>query len=246
MKVALTGGAYQAHSVIASAQRSVNLYAEPMPEGQGEPMPAAHYPTPGTRLLGTIGSGPIRGIRQCTTGGVYVVSGDTLYSVDASAWTGTALGNLTAGLHTPVSMQDNGLDMVVVDGTANGWTVSLASNAFAAISDPTGMFTGADRVDYLDTFLILNKPATPQFYISGSLAVDFDPLDFANKEAYSDLLVTIAVAKRLLYLFGERTTEIWYDAGATDITAASRNTPRPSSTTACTGSPAAAPARASS
>lgn len=35
MKQALTGGAYQARSVIASAQRSVNLFSEPMPQGQG-------------------------------------------------------------------------------------------------------------------------------------------------------------------------------------------------------------------
>jgi hypothetical protein len=221
VQVALTGGAYTAHSVIASAQRCVNLFPEPMPSGnqytgatgQGEPSTHAHYPTPGTRLLGTIGTGPIRGIRQCTTGGVYVVSGDTLYSVDVSNWTGTALGTLTLGLKTPVSMQDNGLDMVVVDGTANGWFVPLASNAFAPIDPST--FPGADRVDYLDTFLIFNKPKTPQFYISGSLALTFDPLDFANKEAYSDLLVTVVVAKRLLYLFGERTTEVWYDVGET-------------------------------
>lgn len=376
VKVALTGGAYQAHSVIASAQRSLNLFSEPLPTGnqyqgtlgQGEPTPVAHYPTPGLRLLGTIGTGPIRGIRQCTSGGVYVVSGDTLYSVNTSVWTGTALGTLTAGLRTPVSMQDNGLDMIVVDGTPNGWDVTLANNTFtpigvpqvwapvppsatraiaagtgnytafwaqydgsittatvtlgvgfsgnlkcsifassgrgptaalgsvgvitnpaagsntahfstpAAVSrgtqywigfdsdtsagtwsvaagatglasataytafpvaspacaaasavvfsvainnDPSGAFTGADHVDYLDTFFIFNKPNTPQFYISGSLAVTFDPLDFANKEAYSDLLVTLIVAGRLIYLFGTRTTEVWYDAGATDIGAGS-------------------------
>lgn len=221
MKIALTGGAYTAHSVIASAQRSVNLFSEPMPEGQGEPMPAAHYPTPGTRLLGVIGTGPIRGIRQCATGGVYAVSGDELYSVNTSSWIGTSLGTLTPGLKTPVSMQDNGLDMLIVDGTANGWDVTLASNTMAPISDPTGMFSGADHVDYLDTFFLFNKPNTPQFYISGSLATTFDPLDFANKEAYSDLLVVAVVAKRLVYLFGERTTEIWYDAGATDIGAGS-------------------------
>jgi hypothetical protein len=224
MKQALTGGAYQAHSVIASAQRSLNLYSEPMPEAQGEPMPAAHYPTPGLRFLATIGSGPIRGIRQCTTGGVYVVSGSTLYSVDPTTLAATSLGTLTPGLRTPVSMSDNGLDMLVVDGTANGWDVTLASNAFAQINDPNGMFVGADRVDYLDTYFIFNKPGTPQFYISGSLAVTFDALDFADKEAYSDLLVVAVVAKRLIYLFGERTTEIWYDAGATfsttDTTAA--------------------------
>ena len=221
MKIPLHGGAYQAHSVIASAQRSLNLFSEPVAEGQGEPMPAANYPTPGSVLLSTIGAGPIRGIRQVTTGGIYVVSGSTVYSINPTTWAGTALGNITPGLKTPVSMCDNGLDMLIVDGTANGWDVNLAANTMSVVSDPSGMFSGADRVDYLDTYFILNKPGTPQFYISGSLAVTFDPLDFANKESYSDELVTLVVARRELYLLGNRTTEIWYDAGATDTAAGS-------------------------
>jgi hypothetical protein len=222
-KIALTGGAYLAHSVIASAQRSVNLYSEPVPEAQGEPMPAAHYPTPGLRRLGTtaIGTGPIRGIRQCTTGGVYVVSGSNVYSINVSDWTGTLLGTITPGLRTPVSMADNGLDLVIVDGTASGWRITLADNTFAQITDPEGMFSGATRVDYLDTFLIFNKPATPQFYWTGSLALTFDTLDFANKQSYSDMLVTLIVAKREIWLLGERTSEVWYDAGPTDIGAGS-------------------------
>ena len=118
-------------------------------------------------------------------------------------------------------MQDNGLDLIIVDGTGNGWDVTLATQTMVQIVDPNGMFAGADRVDYLDTFLLFNKPATPQFYISGSLAVTFDPLDFANKESYSDLLVTLCVAKREVWLLGQRTTEIWYNAGATDTGAGS-------------------------
>jgi len=216
--VRLTGGAYTAHNVIASAQRSLNLYSEPMPQGEGEPAPAANYPTPGTRLLGAVGTGPIRCIRQASNGNVYVVSGDNVYSVDATTWVGTSLGSLTAGLKTPVSMVDNGLDMLIVDGSANGWAINLAANTMAPVVDPTGMFVGADRVDYLDTFFLLNKPGTPQFYISGSLALTFDPLDFANKEAYSDLLVTLIVARREVYLLGQKTSEIWYDVGASSPT----------------------------
>jgi hypothetical protein len=217
----LTGGAYTAHSLIAAAQRSVNLYAEPVPKGQLEASPVAHYPTPGTRLLSTVGTGPIRGIRQATTGGVYVVSGAGVYAVNPTTWAGTHLGDITFGLTTPVSMADNGLDLVIVDGTANGWDVNLAGNTMTQIADPGGMFAGADRVDYLDTYLLFNKPATPQFYISGPLAVTFDPLDFANKESYSDLLVTLCVAKREVYLLGATTTEVWYNAGATDTGAGS-------------------------
>ena len=214
----LTGGAYTARSVIASAQRSVNLYAESMPQAEGEPAPVAHYPTPGLRLLGTVGTGPVRAIRQATTGGIYVVSGNSVYSVDPTTWVGTSLGDVTHGLRTPVSMSDNGLDMLIVDGSANGWDINLAGNTMSTVSDPNAMFVGADRVDYLDTYFILNKPNTPQFYYSGSLAVTFDLLDFANKESYSDLLVTLIVARREIYLLGTKTTEIWYDQGAQGAT----------------------------
>jgi len=214
-RVALNAGAYTARSVIASAQRALNLYAEPMPEHQGEPASMAHYPTPGLRLLGTLPQGNVRGIRQATTGGIFAVAGDGVYLVDPSAWTGTLLGNITGLRPYPVSMQDNGNTLVIVDGTAGGWTVDLASHAFAAISDPA--FYCADRVDYLDTYLLFNKPRTPQFYSSDSLATTFDPLWFANKQSFSDLLVTLVVAKREIWLLGERTTEVWYDAGAPDF-----------------------------
>jgi hypothetical protein len=223
MKVALTGASYLAHSVIASAQRCLNLVPEPMPEGQKEPGPMAAYPTPGLRLLSTIGTGPIRAVRQATNGAFYVVSGHEVYSVNTTTWAGTSLGTITAGLRHPVSMCDNTLDMVIVDGSANGWVVNLAGNTMAPLVDPTGSFVGADRVDYIDTFLIFNKPGTPQFYWTLPLSTAFDDLalDFANKAIYTDLLATLIVAKREIWLIGERSTEVWYDTGATDIGAGS-------------------------
>jgi Phage stabilisation protein len=184
-------------------------------------MPMAHYPTPGLRLLTTLPEGPVRGIRQVTTGAIYAVAGNSLYQIDPDTLVSSFVGSLGDGLKTPVSMADNGLDMVIVNGSSTGWDLTLATGAFAVINDPNGMFSGADRVDYLDTYLIFNKPNTPQFYISGSLAVTFDTLDFADKESYSDLLVTIIVARRLIYLLGERTTEIWYDSGAVFSTSGS-------------------------
>ena len=214
-KLALSGGAYQARSVIASAQRCLNLIAEPMPQAQGEPAQYAYYPTPGLRLLGTLPKGPVRGIKQCTTGGVYAVGGDTVYLVNPNDWSASALGTIATLKSQPVSMQDNGNTMVIVDGTTHGWTIDLASNAFAIITDEA--FYGADRVDYLDTYLLFNKPGTPQFYTSDSLATSFDSLYFANKESFSDLLVTLAVAQRHIWLLGDRTTEIWSNVGAADF-----------------------------
>jgi hypothetical protein len=84
-------------------------------------------------------------------------------------------------------------------------------------TDPGAVFVGADKVDYLDTYLLFNKPNTPQFYSSDSLALSFDPLWFANKESYSDLLRTLVVAKRDIWLLGDRTTEIFANVGAADF-----------------------------
>jgi len=226
----LTGGAYQARSVIASAQRCMNLFPEAVPTanqytgsgGAGEAASHVLYPTPGLRLVGQLPKGPVRAIKQVTTGGIYAVGGDTVYRLDPTTWAATALGTITPRITTPVSMQDNGLDLVIVDGSsgaAGGWKVTLATDAFALLynptDDPDGMFAGADKVDFVDTYLVFNKPSTPQFYWSGSLATTFDSLDFADKETFSDMLVTLAVARGEIWLLGDRTTEIWQDTGYT-------------------------------
>ena len=45
--IQLTGGAYQARSLVAAAQRCLNLYAEPIAQNVGEPYQAVHFCTPG-------------------------------------------------------------------------------------------------------------------------------------------------------------------------------------------------------
>ena len=224
MRQPLTGGAYQSRSVISAAQRAINLYAEPMPAAQGEPAPMAHYPTPGLRLLGTVGSGPIRGIKQTSGGQIFVVSGSNVYQVNGPDWsTAGDIGGITPGRTNPVSMADNGTDMVIVDGTIGGtggpdagWSVPVVGPAsVSVITDPN--FYGADRVDYLDTYFLFNKTGTPQFYSSQSLALTFDPLWFADKESYSDMLRTLIVTRRVIWLIGDKTTELWSDVGAPDF-----------------------------
>jgi hypothetical protein len=218
----LSGGAYQARSVIASAQRCLNLVAEPLPQIQSEPAQFAYYPTPGLTTVITLPQNVVRGIRQASNYIIYAVAGSGVYRVTpGSPWSSTHLGDITAGRTTPVSMMDNGTTMVIVDGSGSGWTVDLATDAFAAIgasADPGGMFVGADVVAYLDTFFIFNKPSTPQFYWSLSNSATFDPyaLDIANKETAPDNIITLAVTKSEIWLLGARTTEIWTDIGAQD------------------------------
>lgn len=224
MRVPLNTGSYEARSVIASAQRSMNLYSERNPDDAEVKL--THYNCPGTRPLGTAPNAPGRGLYWANSGTLFYCAGNTLYTVSPT-WTLTSIGTIgtNAGI---VSMADNGTTMVLVDGSPNGYQVTLATNTFSAISqtanqppqDPTDPgdspvygFYGADRVDMIDGFMLMNQPGTRNFYTTYTNEIIFDATYFAAKNGYSDNLVSVIVSLREIWLIGERTTEIWYDAG---------------------------------
>jgi hypothetical protein len=213
MRIPLTGGAYAAKSVIADAQRCVNLYAEQNPQDANAPF--TYYPTPGLTLVSTP---PLEGESRCiytaSNGKRYDVVADSVYYVDADNKY-TLLGPITTR-SGPVSMIDNGTNAFIVDGSATGYTVDITKNVMTTCADPA--FYGADKVDYVDGYFIFNQPATQHFYISKFQDIAFDPLDIASKNTYPDNLVTLAVMHREIWLFGELTTEVWYNTGASDFT----------------------------
>ncbi len=220
MQLSLMSGAYQARSVIAAAQRCVNLYPEVnqresymmLPQEAGASL-LTHYPVPGLTLLAKASGSTWRGFYLASNGTLYGVCGMTVYAISAT-WALTQVGSIGSG-SSQVSMADNGIDLVLVDGTTNGYTITLATNAFAALVDPTGTFVGADKVDYIDTFFVFNQPGTQAFYCSLSNSITFQAGYVANKTAYADRLVTLMVINRMIWLLGEQTTEIWYNAGGT-------------------------------
>lgn len=307
-RVPLLGGAYQSRSVIASAQRSVNLYSEANPPDGSPPVPATCYPTPGLQLLSTPPN--IEAARQtyrASNGDLYAVIGPQVYFV-ANTFVWTLLGSIPDAT-TPVTFSDNGLVIILVDGTQIGYAIDIVTRAFGIITDPA--FYGARSVSYQDTYFIFNRPGTAQFYISlsnvnfdmltgtvgavysGSISAGgtgyvsstytavpltggsgsgaqativvaggivttvtvtaqganyavgnvlsasntnlggsgsgfvysvanvhgaaFDPLDLAAKTGGADNIVAAPTVHGELWLIGELTTEIWYDAGAADF-----------------------------
>lgn len=209
-KLSLLGGAYTSRSVIADAQRCVNLYPEINPQDAEQPV--SHLLTPGLTLLipgASTTIGPVRGLYFSSNNQLYAVIGSIVYYISAS-WTATALGRVSSAL-TPVGMKDNGITLTIVDGTAAGYQVDLVTNVFSPITDPN--FLGSTRADYVDTFLLYNQPGTRNFYCSLSNEVVFDPLYIAGKVAAPDLLVAVIAVHREIWLIGERTSEPWYNAG---------------------------------
>ena len=209
MKTPILGSTYVARSVNAAANRMVNLFPEMVPEGGKEP--AYLQRAPGLRLLGIVGSGPIRGL--WTYGGYgYVVSGTELYQID-SAYNATLLGNVSGT--GPVSMSDNGTQLFVA---CNGpsYIYNATTNVFAQITDPD--FPGAVMVGYLDGYFVFNEPNSQRVWVTNLLdGLSVDPLDFASAEGSPDGLVSLIVDHREAWLFGTNSVEVWYDAGLADF-----------------------------
>jgi hypothetical protein len=217
-KLSLTGGAYQSRSVIANAQRCLNLFPESNPEETNPPVPVTHYPRPGKKTFALPpASGMGRGLYRATNGDLYTVVANTLYFVN-SVGVYSAIGNLGNVTHPVVSMADNGEDvgniMGVVDGTTNGWTVALDTRVFAAIVDATGTFVGSTTINYLSGFFLFNAPGTPFWYSSLLNSMTFNALDLASKNAYADNIQIVGVRQRETWLIGELSTEPWYLSGA--------------------------------
>lgn len=203
------GPSYQADSVNFDCQRCINFYPEldEMQTGKDREV-ACLVGTPGRSLLATIGSGPLRGLWFTSTGILYVVSGATLYSV-SSNWAATSIGTLqtTSGL---VSMADNGLQLVIVDGP-NGYYLTLGSTTLTQITDP--LWKGSSLVTYQDGHFIFVAPNSNVFYASDVLDITFAGDIAASKEGFPDKLVSAVSSNRNLWLFGDQTTEIWFDSG---------------------------------
>ena len=121
----------------------------------------------------------------------------------------------------PVSIRDNGIGgvAIMVDG-ANGYFYVYGVGG--ANVGPVGTFQtivstgflGANRVAFIDGWWILNQPGTQVFYTNTTqYGTQFGNGYFALKDASTDQLVGVMESKEELWLIGERTTEIWYDAG---------------------------------
>lgn len=208
------GAAYTLRSVNIECQRCVNLYPE-IDESQGaaDGEVGALVSTPGLRVLGTCGTGPIRATYVNSTGAMAIVSGSEVYRVGLN-WTFTKAGDLLTS-SGPVSCADNGTQMMIVDGTA-GYIVSLVTGTLTQIT--SAAFPGADTVTFQDGYFICNNPGTGQFFISGLYdGFTWDALDFATAEGSPDATLAVLSNQRQLWIFGAKTIEVWWNSGATDF-----------------------------
>jgi hypothetical protein len=142
----------------------------------------------------------------------YVVSGSEFYSLSTS-YTATLLGTVSGS--GPVSIADNGTQLFIACNPAS-FIYNTVTNVFGQITDPD--FPGAGSVGYLDGYFVFNEPNSQKFWVTSLLdGTSIDPLDFASAEGYPDNVIALIVDHREIFLFGDTSVEVWYDAGTPDF-----------------------------
>ena len=212
MRIPLTSGAYSAASLIANAQRSLNLYPEANPQETSPPVPVTHYPRPGLTPLSTP---PAQGRGRClytaTNGDLYAVVDQQVFYIDPDfIW--HSLGFLLTPDTNPVIISDNGTNALVVDGDVSGNNIDLTARTMTIMGDPN--FVGGTRVDFIDSFLVLNKPGTKEWYSSLANQIVFSGLSVGVKTAWPDPIQTVITVERAVWILGKYKSELWFNAGS--------------------------------
>jgi hypothetical protein len=236
MKTPSLGASYVAASINAANDRCVNLYPEVVQQGGKEP--AFLRRTPGLKPVVQLTGGPIRGMFVLPQNKsnpqvpqndgldlLLVVTSDDALGTNTRFWLvesdyGTTLrttvsANLGAG---PVSIAYNGVQVFFAcsDPSGSSFIYNVDTNQFQQITDPD--FPGASSVGLIDGYFVFAEPNSQKLWVTALLdGTSVDPLDFASAEGAPDNIVSVLVSNREVWVFGETSTEVWYNAGGPDF-----------------------------
>lgn len=230
------GQSYTAPDPNQDRQRAVNWYCEYSQDSKSK-TPVALLGAPGkneildfsitTGGIAIPDTGGVRGVWVLPGGerALWVVGRAVIQTTMTVPATQTSIAQFSKGYigdlltnSGPVCIRDNGPGgyAVIVDGTY-GYLFNMSTNVLTQITDAA--FLSADRVAFIDGWLIFNHVDSQTFFTNASVpyTVTFSGSFYALKDSSSDNLVTLMENNRELWLIGERTSEVWYNAGGANF-----------------------------
>ena len=195
------GQAYKHPDLALSAQVTKNWYPEINLETS---VVVSLQPFPGATLF-SAGSGKDRGMTEWG-GMIYKVTATTLYKID-SAGVPTSIGTIAGAKRCAFPASTDFL-VIVTSGLAYVYDGS----ALSQITDVD--LENPNYGTYLNQQWIYQGQGA-RFAVSDAGQPDqINGLNYASAESEGDDLVRPYVFNQILYLFGERNTESWYNSGA--------------------------------
>lgn len=206
-KLPVVGGFNELPEKQSACETTVNMFPEKVDGKSAWRLASAPGLTRFT-VLPSSGALGMRGMWEAA-GRAFCVAGDKFYEIFANGSfveRGTLL--TTAGV---VSMDDNGLQVGMVDGTY-GYVFTLATNAFTRILDVD--FKPSPLIVVSDAVGICIEYGTQRFFHSGiNDLLSWSALDFISAEGNPDALVALGKDVTGLLLWGTRSLDLYYCTG---------------------------------
>ncbi len=180
-------------------------------------LPGAFQHTSGFSLFTTIAGGNVvRGLFSYNNVG-YAVIDNTFYQIDIHG-ASQILGTLST-TYGRIQIHCNGTQLWLVNcENTDGYTYTIATNTFAAITDADYPPNAGDpfiSTDYTDGYGI-GATHSGRLYVSALLDFSsWDPLQYSTPDYQSDLVKAVIVRKEEILLLGDETVEFWFNSGAT-------------------------------
>lgn len=199
-QISLVGPSYESRSLPLSAQSTVNLYPEPVPNGLS---PSALLCWPGAKLFAE-GEGVNRGLYDWR-GFIYAVNGTKLYSI-SSTGSKTELGNIPGGARC-VFAADAFYLYIVTGGSVyrtDGATVSEVTDSDLESPNSVAFINNQFVYDGDQGRFTISEPGD-----GGNI----DALNYATAEALYDDLIRVYTFNQQIYMMGAKSIEPWYNSG---------------------------------
>lgn len=188
-----------------SSQDLLNMYTSQKFDGSKSRVVLQN--TPGLKQWTTVGDGPIRLVFRRDNRQLFVVSKNEVYFVDANK-SKTLLGTVpSTGICIAAS---NANDTIIIVGSS-----VYNYNSTSGFQPISLGFVPSDII-FQDSYLIASEAASQKFYINDLFSSPpvFGAFDFTQANIVADNIVGLASANRSLWVFGEYSTQIYYNSGS--------------------------------
>ncbi len=225
MRTPFLGGYNVSRSTNFADAQCINLYPEMADTPEGNKDAGQLLTTPGLTLEFAMGSGPIRGFYP-TAAFLWVVSGNTLYSIDnalnietrgtlttsVGAVSMIATGQNIGAQFNSLGQETQGAQLLVADGV-NGYLIDGYSN-FTTVNFP---FPNSPALAaYQDGFGLLVQANSQAIWQSDLLDLStWSALAFQDATGQSDNVVAIVALADTIWVFKQLSTVFMADAGTT-------------------------------
>jgi hypothetical protein len=160
------------------------------------------------------------GFEWIRKGWLIFVSGGVIYVKKALELSPVALTGATLDPNNPVTFADNGTQLVMANG---GKMVYTTDGATAIEVTDANAPTTVSFVAHINGFILALDDGTQNIFNSDlDDATAWGASQFFTAESNPDKALSMDTDDALIYVWGEKTLEIWYPDGSADITPFSR------------------------